>query len=417
MAAETASAGGVWAVALPSFVIGALLALWAGRRHWQALAALRRSRDELRRLEEMLDLWQWRSDAGHRLLMLKAPPGSAAASEDTTGTLLWERFTGTDAASLRSQLDGRLPLQDVEARFAPAQGGPMRRVRLQGRACVDDSGAFAGYAGTLRLLDDPLPAAPDASAETERESFSYTVSHDLRAPIRVVEGFTKIVKEDYGRLLDRVGNDHLDRVLGAAARMNSMIDALLALSQLSAKPVSRQPVNLSQLAGFVVDDLRRPMAATCGQDAHRPGDAGPRRSDPVEGGARKPARQRLEVHRQVHRTGGVVRTLHRLHHDELHGTGQRSRVRHAIRRPFVRRVSAPAQRHRIPGHRRGSGLSTPHRAEAWRRGVGRVRGGPGRELPLLARKSVAPGPDAACPRWHRDARAQWSAEPDSSSTA
>ena len=78
MAAETASAGGVWAVALPSFVIGALLALWAGRRHWQALAALRRSRDELRRLEEMLDLWQWRSDAGHRLQMLKAPPGSAA---------------------------------------------------------------------------------------------------------------------------------------------------------------------------------------------------------------------------------------------------------------------------------------------------------------------------------------------------
>ncbi|HPM65103.1 MAG TPA: ATP-binding protein [Piscinibacter sp.] len=257
MAAETASAGGVWAVALPSFVIGALLALWAGRRHWQALAALRRSRDELRRLEEMLDLWQWRSDAGHRLLMLKAPPGSAAASEDTTGTLLWERFTGTDAASLRSQLDGRLPLQDVEARFAPAQGGPMRRVRLQGRACVDDSGAFAGYAGTLRLLDDPLPAAPDASAETERESFSYTVSHDLRAPIRVVEGFTKILKEDYGHALDRIGNDHLDRVLGAAARMNSMIDALLTLSKLSSQPLARQPVNLSQLAAYVAEDLRR----------------------------------------------------------------------------------------------------------------------------------------------------------------
>jgi light-regulated signal transduction histidine kinase (bacteriophytochrome) len=75
--------------------------------------------------------------------------------------------------------------------------------------------------------------------------------------VRVVEGFTKIVKEDYGRLLDRVGNDHLDRVLGAAARMNCMIDALLALSQLSTRPVSRQPVNLSQLAGYVVDDLRR----------------------------------------------------------------------------------------------------------------------------------------------------------------
>ncbi len=96
-----------------------------------------------------------------------------------------------------------------------------------------------------------------SAIESEHASFSYTVSHDLRAPIRVVEGFTKILKEDYGRTLDRIGNDHLDRVLGAAARMNSMIDALLALSQLSTQPLARQPVNLSQLAGFVAEDLRR----------------------------------------------------------------------------------------------------------------------------------------------------------------
>ncbi len=94
-------------------------------------------------------------------------------------------------------------------------------------------------------------------AEPDHESFAYIVSHDLRAPIRVVEGFTKIVKEDYGAVLDRVGHDHLDRVLGAAARMNSMIDALLALSRLSSQPIARVPVNLSQLAGYIVDDLRR----------------------------------------------------------------------------------------------------------------------------------------------------------------
>src|SRR6185436_13828923 len=125
----------------------------------------------------------------------------------------------------------------------------------------DRHGAFAGYQGTLReLADPPVAAAPARAATTpsaESDSFSYTVSHDLRAPIRVVEGFTKIVKEDYGRLLDRVGNDHLDRVLGAAARMNNMIDALLSLSKLSSQPLVRQPVNLSQLAGFVADDLRR----------------------------------------------------------------------------------------------------------------------------------------------------------------
>jgi light-regulated signal transduction histidine kinase (bacteriophytochrome) len=83
------------------------------------------------------------------------------------------------------------------------------------------------------------------------------VSHDLRAPIRVVEGFTRIVKEDYGQLLDRVGNDHLDRVLGAATRMNLMIDALLTLARLSTQPLAQQPVNLSQLAAYIMDDLKR----------------------------------------------------------------------------------------------------------------------------------------------------------------
>ena len=91
----------------------------------------------------------------------------------------------------------------------------------------------------------------------ELEAFSYTVSHDLRAPLRVVEGFARILKEDYGARLDRVGNDHLDRVMSASARMNSMIDALLSLSQLSTRPLARQPVNLSQQAGYVMEELRR----------------------------------------------------------------------------------------------------------------------------------------------------------------
>ena len=91
----------------------------------------------------------------------------------------------------------------------------------------------------------------------DTESFGTLVSHDLRAPIRVVDGFTRIVKEDYAAVLDRIGIDHLDRVLGAAARMNHMIDALLALSKLSSQPIERVPVDLSQLAGYIVADLRR----------------------------------------------------------------------------------------------------------------------------------------------------------------
>ena len=111
-----------------------------------------------------------------------------------------------------------------------------------------------GDGTTARVL---MTQQPWATGESESEIFGSTLSHDLRAPIRVVEGFTRIVKEDYGAQLDRVGNDHLERVLGAAARMNLMIDALLTMARLSAQPLARQPVDLSQLAHFVVDDLRR----------------------------------------------------------------------------------------------------------------------------------------------------------------
>lgn len=108
---------------------------------------------------------------------------------------------------------------------------------------------------------DTVPAAlamrAAEQARADQASFSYTVSHDLRAPLRVVEGFTRILKEDYGRLLDRAGNDHLDRVLSAAGRMHSMIDALLALSQLSAQTLRQETVDLSLLASMVLEELRR----------------------------------------------------------------------------------------------------------------------------------------------------------------
>ena len=112
----------------------------------------------------------------------------------------------------------------------------------------------------LLLALAPLASGNDpqqATLAAEHAAFSYTISHDLRAPIRVVEGFGRILKEDYGNALDRVGRDHLDRVMGAAARMNHMIDALLSVSRLSTQPLAHQPVNLSQLAQWVLDDLQR----------------------------------------------------------------------------------------------------------------------------------------------------------------
>ena len=252
------------------FSVFAALALRAANRQRHLVEALREARLQLQSVDELLDVWQWQTDARHRLVQLRPPHGAAQAHWATVqpAQLLWEHFNVDNPAAFQAQLGGAVALNGIEARHA-SPAGESRRGQLRARVRSDARGAFAGYHGTFRELEAPpaaaafapaaghaSPAPPDTT-ESEQESFSYTISHDLRAPIRVVEGFTKIVKEDYGRLLDRVGNDHLDRVLGAAARMNNMIDALLALSKLSSQPLARQTVNLSQLAGYVADDLRR----------------------------------------------------------------------------------------------------------------------------------------------------------------
>lgn len=122
------------------------------------------------------------------------------------------------------------------------------------------------------LAAAPMAPSPIAVAETEeREAMMYAVSHDLRAPIRVIEGFTRIVQEDYGHSLDRVGKDHLERVLGAAARMNGMIDSLLALSHLSSQPLERRPVDLSAMAAEILDELALPHPERMAEVRVQPG--------------------------------------------------------------------------------------------------------------------------------------------------
>lgn len=90
----------------------------------------------------------------------------------------------------------------------------------------------------------------------ELDSFSHTVSHDLRHPLRIVDGFARIILEDYGQLFDQAGIEHLNRILSAAHRMNTMIDALIELHGISAQPISDDPVDLTAMATEICDDLR-----------------------------------------------------------------------------------------------------------------------------------------------------------------
>lgn len=93
-------------------------------------------------------------------------------------------------------------------------------------------------------------------ANQELEAFAYSISHDLRAPLRAIDGFSRILVERYADALDDAGRGYLERIHRAAGRMDDLIQALLRMSRVSRGAMKREHVDLSRVAADVVDELR-----------------------------------------------------------------------------------------------------------------------------------------------------------------
>jgi len=94
------------------------------------------------------------------------------------------------------------------------------------------------------------------AANKELESFSYSASHDLRAPLRSIDGFSQALLEDYSDKLDSTAQDHLQRVRRAAQRMSVLIDEMLNLSRVTRSMMRRESLDLSAMAQTIVEEIR-----------------------------------------------------------------------------------------------------------------------------------------------------------------
>jgi PAS domain S-box-containing protein len=130
-------------------------------------------------------------------------------------------------------------------------GGYVRDVTEQRRVDAEIRRLASGLERRVQQRTSQLEAT-----NKELESFAYSISHDLRAPLRALDGFSEILLQDYSPVLDEEGRGYLRRIKGAANHMAGLMDGLLQLSRLNREAIVLERIDLSRIAMDAVDELR-----------------------------------------------------------------------------------------------------------------------------------------------------------------
>ncbi|NWG87806.1 MAG: HAMP domain-containing protein, partial [Hydrogenophilaceae bacterium] len=153
--------------------------------------------------------------------------------------------------------------EDEAARLARQFNGMLDTLVQRERELAVSYEALHNSEAQVRRLNAELEqrvSARTAQLEAtirELESFAYSVSHDLRGPLRGIDGFSQVLLEDYGDRLDATGRSYLERVRAGSLRMGSLIDDLLMLSRVTRAPLTIESVDLSHLAADILGHLQK----------------------------------------------------------------------------------------------------------------------------------------------------------------
>ena len=162
------------------------------------------------------------------------------------------------------ELFGALSFGASSDAFNPDQMKIAEEVATQLAIAMFQARLLARLRNHAAELEDTVRARTEAlqAANKELESFSYSVSHDLRAPLRAVDGYARMLEEDYASRLDEEGRRLLSVVRSSSLRMGRLIDDLLAFSRLGRQQPSKQPVDMRELAREVATELGNGSKAT-----------------------------------------------------------------------------------------------------------------------------------------------------------
>ena len=153
--------------------------------------------------------------------------------------------------------------QTVIGTLSLLRSGPDRGYTAEDLVMLQDVADRAGLAiENARLYRDLERRVRQRTAELEAanealEAFSYSVAHDLSAPLRTIGGFAEALLEEQGSRLDEQGHSYLNRIRNASRRMSLLIDDLLALAQIPRASLQRQRVDLGALGAGIIEDLRQ----------------------------------------------------------------------------------------------------------------------------------------------------------------
>jgi PAS domain S-box-containing protein len=226
------------------------------------------------------------------------------------------------------------------------------------------------------------------AANKELEAFSYSVSHDLRAPLRHISGFSKMLVEEFGPTLDPTAQHYLDRIQSGTQKMGLLVDELLNLARVGRYALNRQPTKLNSIVTEVIAILQP-------ESEGRPvewilADLPAVECDPVLvkqifqnllANALKFTRPRADGNAQAGTPSPPSHTVIEVSHKEvrcatsLHGPRQRRRLQHEVCRQIVRSLPAAAPRGRLRRHWHRLGHGAADRSQAWRPSVGGGRTG------------------------------------------